>query len=60
MYFDFINNYSSKCYTFKSKYILKKIIKKIDINDNDINYIKHLFIANVINNKNKTIFEENI
>ena len=60
LYFDFNNNYSDKCFTFKSKYIIDQLIEKIDINDNDVNYIKHLFKANVLEINSKKIHKENV
>ena len=53
LFFDFHNNYSNKCYTLRSKYILKSVDEKIEINDNDNNYIKHLFKCKVYDIKEK-------
>jgi hypothetical protein len=60
LYFDFNNNYSNKCFTLKSKYILEELLDKIDINDNDINYIKHLFKCNIKDINNKKTYQDNV
>ena len=44
----------------KSKFIIEELLEKIDINDNDINYIKHLFKCNIRDINNRNTYQDNV